>query len=648
MSTAPAPRPRADGDARTRRVERLLSHAFDPTGEAWEPAAREAIALAEQTRRPSTKLRALTLLARALVARADGDLLNAFELGSEALEGLDEPYWQARVLGDLATNASQRGLLTEAEKLYDRTLALVRENGLVDREPGLLANLGILHGARGDAERGVSCLLEARRLYARQGRTRGEGVALVNIGPFYRTLGAYADAIAALVDGIDLLEGEGLEAYQCTGFANLSVIYAMAGVADEATRCAGEAARLAPAGSPHAVEAQTALAFACSESGDHSAALNAGDRAVELARELGDPCTLADALLRCGDVRRRAARLPDARAYYLEALALAERIEFHELRSGIELGLARLHEQEGDLKRAFEIATSVVEALDRSGERHEIIEVHDLLSRLTESLGDTTASLAHLRRVQEARNDVFRRETDVRVRTIKVAQELQREREQSSQVLRELTRRVLSSQEEERQRVASDLHDDLGQRIALLAVELDMLAQRSGEDAAPALEALAGQAQSIADQVHGISHSLHPAHLSQLGLLGAAHWVCDEVERVHGIEIEFSSVDVPRHVPDDCALCLYRILQEGLNNATRHADAPRASVHFEADDREIRLVLSDEGCGFDPDRLEAPGVGLASMRERAHHLGGRFQVHSRPGKGTRITVTLPLLPPESE
>ena len=103
-------------------------------------------------------------------------------------------------------------------------------------------------------------------------------------------------------------------------------------------------------------------------------------------------------------------------------------------------------------------------------------------------------------------------------------------------------------------------------------------------------------------------------------------------------------MDVPRHVHDECALCLYRILQEGLNNATRHGNAPSATVHLERNERDICLVLNDEGCGFDPDRLEAPGLGLASMRERAHHMGGRFQLHSKAGRGTRIEVTLPLEP----
>jgi signal transduction histidine kinase len=122
--------------------------------------------------------------------------------------------------------------------------------------------------------------------------------------------------------------------------------------------------------------------------------------------------------------------------------------------------------------------------------------------------------------------------------------------------------------------------------------------------------------------------------------------MCEETSRVHGIEVECEASDVPRQVPEDIALCLYRVLQEGLNNAVRHGAAKRAGVRIEADDEGIRLTLRDEGSGFDPDGLESPGIGLAGMRERAHHFDGTFELHSRPGEGTRIEVRIPL-PEES-
>ena len=172
-----------------------------------------------------------------------------------------------------------------------------------------------------------------------------------------------------------------------------------------------------------------------------------------------------------------------------------------------------------------------------------------------------------------------------------------------------------------------------------------MLAQSppgSAEGAATALGSLAQQAQSIAEQVQTISHNLHPAQLAQLGLVEATRSVCNEMGQFHDLEIEFEAEHVPRRCPDDAALCIYRIVQEGLTNATRHGHAPRASVHLAATADEIRLRLVDEGSGFDPDHIEKPGIGLASMRERAHHLGGRFELHSRPAEGTRIEVSLPL------
>jgi len=181
--------------------------------------------------------------------------------------------------------------------------------------------------------------------------------------------------------------------------------------------------------------------------------------------------------------------------------------------------------------------------------------------------------------------------------------------------------------------------------LALLAVEADLLAQSppgSAEGAATAFGSLAHRARSIAEQVHTISHNLHPAHLAQLGLVEATRSVCDDTARLHDIEIEFEAEDVPQRTPDDLALCLYLIVQEGLNNAVRHGHAPRASVHLAATADEIRLRLVDAGSGFDPDHIEKPGIGLASMRERAHHLGGSFKLHSRPAEGTRIEVSLPL------
>ncbi len=169
-----------------------------------------------------------------------------------------------------------------------------------------------------------------------------------------------------------------------------------------------------------------------------------------------------------------------------------------------------------------------------------------------------------------------------------------------------------------------------------------MLAQVASDDSADAIRSLADQAQAIAQQVHEISHGLHPVELKQLGIVKAACGVCNEVERVHGVEIEFEARHVPRGLADDKQLCIYRILQESLTNAVRHGKAPRATVRIAGMGTTVRMEVADEGCGFDVESLGSSGIGLTSMRERAHHLGGRFELASRPGRGTRVEIVLPV------
>ena len=633
MDAVPAPNV---AEALKRRVERLLVAAIE--GDAAEKTAKAQEALRCVPDDASGKLRAYGLYARGLV---DGDA-TMFE---EAAQALTEPQWQARLLLSRALHACWGGRLDEAEVFFERALEIIRAHGFVSLEPSAVVNLGIIHEARGDPQRGLELLLEARRLYARQGNTAGEGLALINAGPVYRSLGAQPEAIEALVEGLELLEGSGLDRNRICALSNLAKFYGHAGVKEEALRCAEQAAELAPPDSTIAVTALNALAFVHSEMGNHEAALNANERALAVARAHGDAYFLVQALLNLGDTCRTAGSLAEGKDAYREGLQLAASMEFLDLEFGFKLGLACIHEQRGEIESAAALVEPLSEAADRYGAQHNLIELHELLGRLAEARGKPAAALEHLKRAQTLGAERFLRETDVRVRSIQAAQELRRERERSADVLRELSRRAMQSQEEERRRVASDLHDDVGQRLALLAVEADMLAQAppaEPERLSDSLRSLAERAQSVADQVHVISHHLHPVLLKQLGFVAATRAVCEEVTRFHDIEIDFADADVPRRLPDDVALCLYRIVQEGLNNAVRHAQAPRASVRVVGTAEEVRLELTDEGVGFDPDALESPGIGLAGMRERAHHLGGRFKVQSRPGKGTRIDITLPL------
>jgi signal transduction histidine kinase len=152
-------------------------------------------------------------------------------------------------------------------------------------------------------------------------------------------------------------------------------------------------------------------------------------------------------------------------------------------------------------------------------------------------------------------------------------------------------------------------------------------------------------ASEIGADLHTLSHRLHSSTLERLGLVPGIKALCKEFEFQQGIEIDFLTDDVPRSLHPNVALCLFRIAQEGLRNIKRHSGAVKAQIRLRKTDDKLFLSVSDEGVGFDVRELgKKEGLGILSMEERAYLLGGRLEVHSKPGKGTRIEASVPLQP----
>jgi len=210
---------------------------------------------------------------------------------------------------------------------------------------------------------------------------------------------------------------------------------------------------------------------------------------------------------------------------------------------------------------------------------------------------------------------------------------LERRRRLSAEArLRQLSGRLITAQEEERSRIARDLHDDAGQRLALLAIELDQLQAR----------ALADQARGLSADLHRMAHQLHPAILDQLGLLPAARRFAGELAARHGLAVEVVSERWPEALPRDAALVLYRVVQEALQNAVKHSGAARVEIAFRGGGDELVLRVADQGRGFAPAELEgAYGLGLAGMRERLRLVEGGLRIESVLGRGTILEAWLP-------
>ena len=153
---------------------------------------------------------------------------------------------------------------------------------------------------------------------------------------------------------------------------------------------------------------------------------------------------------------------------------------------------------------------------------------------------------------------------------------------------------------------------------------------------------MSARVKELSSSVHDLSHQLHPSKLEQLGLVAAVRGLCKELKQHHDLEVKFAHHDVPEAVPEATALCLYRIVQEALRNVVKHGGTDHAIVELSGAADGIRLRVSDEGAGFDPVSPHRDGgLGLVSMRERLHLVGGEIAIDSRPSGGTRIDVRVP-------
>jgi signal transduction histidine kinase len=207
-----------------------------------------------------------------------------------------------------------------------------------------------------------------------------------------------------------------------------------------------------------------------------------------------------------------------------------------------------------------------------------------------------------------------------------------------------LAGRLVTAHEDERRRLARELHDDVTQRLAGLAIEAAELEGHAKTTAnGDAAHSIREGLVELGEDVHALSYRLHPSVIEDLGLVEALRIECDRVAHQGALHVNFDSHDLPRKLPVDAALCLFRVAQEALRNVERHARAKNIEVSVRRKDGGVALAVRDNGAGFDPSRKgERASLGLASMRERVRLLGGRLHIQSVPGNGTSLSAWVPL------
>ena len=221
------------------------------------------------------------------------------------------------------------------------------------------------------------------------------------------------------------------------------------------------------------------------------------------------------------------------------------------------------------------------------------------------------------------------------------------ERKLAEAALAGMGRKLMEAHEQERTRIARELHDDINQRIAVLSTTLEGIGESlpnlAVEDAGTRIREASEWLAEIGSDIQGISHRLHSSKLEYLGIVMAASSFCKELSAQQKIEIDFRHANIPPNLPKEVSLCLFRVLQEALQNAVKYSGVRHFTAELRGTPDDIHMIVSDCGIGFDKDQAMAhQGLGLISMRERVQMVNGDFEVESEPGQGTTIHVRVPL------
>ena len=221
---------------------------------------------------------------------------------------------------------------------------------------------------------------------------------------------------------------------------------------------------------------------------------------------------------------------------------------------------------------------------------------------------------------------------------------------QSEGQLRELSRKILDAQENERKLVAQEIHDSIGGSLAAIKFALEEKLESMGQNPSPeviSLEKIISQVDETIKESRRISSHLRPSLLDDLGLLATISWFCREFEKVHpDLSIEQKLGVTEDQVPEILKVVVYRVLQEAMNNVAKHSDATRVRLQLRKVDKRIEFSVVDNGCGFDPEEKSTEltalsGLGLSGMRDRTDLCDGNFEIDSGKGKGTTVRISLP-------
>ena len=386
-------------------------------------------------------------------------------------------------------------------------------------------------------------------------------------------------------------------------------------------------------------------------------AIESAQKSIELANEINNPGVLLRALNNLGICYKKLKDYSRAESCYLEAMVWARKLHYMEELLNLTINLSNIYEINGDYKESLKysrLAASYQDSLF-SEKKQKLIEKHK-----------TDFEILHLKdqnKIKELENKKIRSERNrsfgigltivfllvvfifffrMRVRKNRIIAEQKIQKLEDEKRLM-AAQSVLVGQEKERERIARELHDGIGVLLSTASIHFSSVESKADEETSEMLKKANRLLKNASKEVRQISHNMMPGVLSKFGLREAIEDLFEDVEEAGEVHIDMQLICKEERLPENTEIMIFRAIQEMLNNTIKHANASAISLFMERTDEQIIIEYDDNGSGFDTDKLPSDkSLGLSGIRSRIDYLGGTVELISKPGKGTRYSITIPM------
>lgn len=533
--------------------------------------------------------------------------------------------------------------------------------------------LAVYYKFSGDYDKGLENALHANYIFLKSGNLERYVNSLIQLGNIYERLNDNDTALACYEKANRLSIKNNFQRYIVSSYINIAVIHYKLGkqlMENNELLKAKEEYNLTKKYYQNAIEIEernrnkssltvlySNFSILSRRMGDDSAAIESAKKSIRIAKEINDPGAQLRALNNLGICYKEINDYSKAESCYLEGLALAKKLNHTEELGNIAGNLANIYELEGNYKKALEYSGQKAAYRDSlfNEKKQKLIEKHK-----------TNYEILHLKdlnRIKELDKKRIRAERNVtvwvgisvvvlllglmiffRMRARKnriIAEQRIQKLEDEKKLM--AAQAVLVGQEKERERIARELHDGIGVLLSTASIHFSSVEDKADKETGEMLKKANKLLKEASKEVRQISHNMMPGVLSKFGLQDAIEDMFEDVEDAGEINVDLRLELGGKRLPEDMEIMLYRVIQEMLNNTLKHAKASKITFSLIKESDRVKMEYADDGVGFEEENLpEGKNLGLSGIRSRVEYLGGTVKLDSRPGKGTRYSIVIPL------